>query len=60
MRARSPGQNHKVDIRTPFPDSGDDGQSSEYMTQANVIVGVNKNAANLVCNHYIVALKDGW
>ncbi len=59
MRDRSPGQNHKVDIRAPFPDSGDDGQGSEYMTQANGIVSVNKNAANSVCNHYVVALKDG-
>jgi hypothetical protein len=60
VRDRSPGQNHKVDIRAPSSDSVDNGQGSEYMTQANGIVGINKNAANSVCNHYVVALKDGW
>ena len=59
MRDGCSGQNHEVDIRTPLPDSGDDGQGSEYMTQANGIVGVKKDPADSVCNHYVVALKDG-
>ncbi len=60
MRDGCSGQNHEVDIRAPFADPGDDGQGSENMTQANGIVGVKEDPADSVCDHYVVALKDGW